>query len=133
MEFPEAKGADLISCGIDIVSNRRIKELHEKYGNRFIKRVFPEGIDYCFNKRKGEIYGCIASRFALKESIIKAFSSMGINVTFRDIEINGGGSNIQVRVKGYERFKLIFSISHERDFSVAFVNVESGESSPQAD
>ncbi|WP_457567517.1 holo-ACP synthase [Desulfurobacterium sp.] len=112
----------IVSCGVDIVSNKRIESVLEKWGNRFVVRVFPEGIEYCFSRRRGEIAGCIAARFALKEAIIKAFSRMGVSLKFRDIAVLGGGKHLDVRipVKGY---RIVFSISHEREFSVAFVNV----------
>lgn len=112
----------IVSCGVDIVSNRRIEKVLNRWGDRFLERVFPEGIDYCRKKRKGEYVGCIAARFALKEAVIKAFSSIGISLSFSDVVIKGGGKSIALNVKNYD-FRLIFSISHEREYSVAFVNV----------
>ena len=113
----------LLSCGIDIVSVKRVERLLDKYGERYIRKVFPEGVDYCFKKRKGELAGCIAARFALKEATVKALSLAGKAVRFSDIQILGGGNSISLKVKNCNDFKLVFSISHERDYAVAFVNV----------
>jgi holo-[acyl-carrier protein] synthase len=113
----------LLSCGIDIVSVKRVEELLERYGNRFIRKVFPEGVEYCQKRRKGEFAGCIAARFALKEAVIKALSSIGKEVGFRDITVTGGGKNLVINVKDCEELKFIYSISHEREFAAAVVNV----------
>ncbi len=113
----------LLSCGIDIVSVKRVERLLNKYGKRFIRKVFPEGVDYCFKKRKGEVAGCIAARFALKEATVKALSSVGRKVSFKDIVIFGGGSSMSLKVKNCNDLRFVFSISHERDYAVAVVNV----------
>ncbi|WP_456397244.1 holo-ACP synthase [Desulfurobacterium sp.] len=112
----------IVACGVDIVSNKRIENTLKRWGNRFIKKVFPEGVEYCFHKRRGEIAGCIAARFALKEAVIKAFSYINISLRFEDIVISGGGKHLDVKVS-VEGYRILFSISHEREFSVAFVNI----------
>ncbi|ADY73555.1 Holo-(acyl-carrier-protein) synthase [Desulfurobacterium thermolithotrophum DSM 11699] len=113
----------LLSCGVDIVSIKRVEKLLERYGDRFIKKVFPEGIEYCYQKRKGELAGCIAARFALKEAIIKALSGIEKKVTLSEIVIIGGGKNLEVKLKNHKEIQLIYSISHEKDYAVAMVNV----------
>lgn len=113
----------LLSCGVDIVSVKRVERLLDRYGERFIKKVFPEGVDYCFKKRKGELAGCIAARFALKEATLKALYPLGRQPRFRDICISGGGASISIKVKGCEDLVFLFSISHERDYAVAIVNL----------
>jgi holo-[acyl-carrier protein] synthase len=114
----------IVGTGIDIVSVERFRKLYSRYGNRLIEKLFPEGIDYCFKKRKGEFYGCLSSRFALKEAVYKALSGCGLKVSIRDISILEGGKNLRVSVKGLPReFSLLYSISHEKEFAVAVVNV----------
>ena len=117
-----------IFTGIDIVENRRIENI--KNLDRFLKKVFPEKLNYCFEKRKGELYGCIGARFALKEAFIKAFSKLNIEIYFSDIKIIDGGKNLKVEFS--ERLRKVlekrniklsfdFSISHEKNYSVAIV------------
>ncbi len=112
--------------GIDIVENERIKNI--KNLEKFLSKVFPEGINYCKENRKGEFYGCIAARFALKEAFIKAFSKLEIDIFFSDIKIINGGKNLKVefsdKIKNILKEKNIklnfeFSISHEKHYSVA--------------
>ena len=114
--------------GIDIVENDRIKEI--KSLEKFLNKIFPEGLSYCKENRIGEFYGCIAARFALKEAFIKAFSKLDIKIFFSDIKIISGGKNLKVEFSEKLQnilkekninLKFDFSISHERKYSVATV------------
>jgi len=114
--------------GIDIVENDRIKEIRSL--ERFLNKIFPEGLSYCKENRIGEFYGCIAARFALKEAFIKAFSKLDIKIFFSDIKIISGGKNLKVEFSEKLQnilkekninLKFDFSISHERKYSVATV------------
>ena len=113
----------LVATGIDVVSVKRVEELLERYGERFLKKILPEGWDYCLKKRRGEFAGCIASRFALKEAAIKACSAAGREVSFGAVEVRGGGKSLSLKVKGCEEFSFLFSVSHEREFAAAVVNL----------
>ncbi len=107
--------------GIDVVSVERVRRLIAEFGDRFLKKVFPEGVNYCLEKRKGELAGCIAARFALKEAAVKALSSAGLEVGLKDVKVKGGGRKLRVKLpEGLEgRFSTSYSISHERDLAVA--------------
>jgi len=109
--------------GIDIVSVDRIRELHNRYGDRLIKKLFPEGVDYCLKKRKGEFYGCLAARFALKEAAVKALSQLGLNLSLSKVRVRGGGRELRLEVEGLKGVELLPSISHERNYAVAVVAV----------
>ena len=120
-----------MSVGIDIVSVKRVEELIGRFGERFLKKVLPEGWNYCIEKRKGELPGCIAARFALKEAAVKALSRAGYRVKLKDVKVRGGGERLSLEVTGTPpEVKLLFSISHEKEFAVAVVNVISSQSSP---
>ncbi|WP_457626581.1 holo-ACP synthase [Persephonella sp.] len=119
-----------IYTGIDIVENIRIKKALRKHGDRFLKRVFTENeISYCFEK--ADSISCLAARFAAKEAFIKAFSqAFGINLSLKSIEIKGfQGKHAEIllhpsdkRVESLlKRIKYTFSISHEKNYSVASV------------
>ena len=110
--------------GVDIVSVKRVERLFERYGSRFLKKILPEGSDYCIEKRKGELFGCIAARFALKEATVKALNQAGYKVGIKDVQVNDGGKELRLTVKDLSpHIKLLFSISHEKEFAVAVVNV----------
>ena len=114
----------LVGVGIDIISVKRVEELIDRFGERFLKKVLPEGYDYCLERRRGELPGCIAARFALKEATVKALSQAGYRIGVKDVSVEGGGRELSLTVKGLSpRLKLLFSISHEREFAVAVVNV----------
>jgi holo-[acyl-carrier protein] synthase len=73
--------------GTDIVEIYRIKDAVEKWGERFLKKIFTENeIAYC-NKKK-DPYPHLAVRFAAKEAVIKASSLLrDKRLAFHDIEI----------------------------------------------
>jgi len=121
----------VLGVGVDIVSVKRIERLIDRFGERFLKRVLPEGYDYCLKKRKGELPGCIAARFALKEATVKALSQAGYKAGIRDVTVKGGGKELSLSVKNLSpRLKFLYSISHEREFAVAVVNVIELQSPP---
>ena len=114
----------VLGVGVDIVSVRRIEKLVNQFGSRFLKRILPEGYDYCLKKRRGEFFGCIAARFALKEATVKALNQAGYRVGVKDVSVKGGGEKLILSVRGLpSRVSLLHSISHEREFAVAVVNV----------
>lgn len=111
--------------GIDIVSNHRIAKAYDRFGDRFLNRVYlPSEIDYCKSKR--EFINCLAARFAGKEAVIKAFyKAFGRTLHFKDIEIvgkNGGPAEIllHIRYLDLNNCQIDISISHEKDFSIAY-------------
>ena len=77
----------ILGTGVDIAEVHRIRESVERFGERFLRRVFTEGeIEYCSEKaNKFESY---AARFAAKEAGMKALGT-GWNhgVRWRDIEV----------------------------------------------
>ena len=109
--------------GTDIVEIERIKNSIDKYGLKFIEKIYtPREIKYCQNKEN--CYPHFAGRFAAKESIKKAiFSSKIINqIDFKSIEILNDSNGVPV-VKMNETLKiknLQLSISHEKKYAVAF-------------
>ncbi len=114
----------LLGVGIDIVSVKRVEGLINRFGERFLRKILPEGYAYCLERRKGELPGCVAARFALKEAAVKALSQAGYRIGIKDVSVEGGGKELSLTVKGLSpRLKLLYSISHEREFAVAVVNV----------
>lgn len=85
--FDLQPGTRVLGIGVDIVETARIQGSIERFGERFLRRVFTEGErDYCgampFPARH---YG---ARFAAKEAVSKAFGTgIGSQVGWRDIEV----------------------------------------------
>ena len=78
----------IIGTGIDLVEISRIARSMERYGTRFLERVYTAGeIAYCERKRRNaaESY---AARFAAKEAASKALGTgIGFGITWREIEV----------------------------------------------
>lgn len=77
----------LVGTGIDAVEIERIAHSIERYGERFLQRIFtPAEIAYCRRKRNGA--ESFAARFAAKEAGAKALGT-GIQqgVTWTEIEV----------------------------------------------
>ena len=75
------------SIGVDIIEIDRIKQSIEKYGQRFLDKIFTKREqDYCLRFKECERQ--FAGRFAAKEACVKALGT-GISpqVGWKDIEI----------------------------------------------
>ena len=113
------------SLGIDIVEVKRVKRLVDRWGDRFLHRVFtPWEIAYCKSKSSPE--QSLAARFAAKEAILKAIGtglSQGIRWTSMEIvnDKNGApsvklGKRIKDKIKNK---KILISMSHTKEYAVA--------------
>ncbi len=113
------------SLGIDIVEVKRVKKLMERWGDRFLHRVFtPWEIAYCRGKSSPE--QSLAARFAAKEAILKAVGtglSQGIRWTSMEIvNDKGGRPSVKVgkRIKDIiGDKKILISMSHTKEYAVA--------------
>lgn len=113
------------SIGIDIVSIPRIENLYNKYGDRFINRIFTKNEQiYC--EKQARKYHSYAARFAAKEALIKTIGK-GI-FAHKDIEViidEEGSPSINIVNSQYlKEFKdkaLLLSVSHDKDYAIASV------------
>jgi len=124
----------IVGTGIDIAEVPRIAYSIERFGSRFIQRVFTEGeIRYCESKaNRAERY---AARFAAKEAAMKALGTgWNYGVRWRDVEVvrePGGRPTIRFRGKAAEFAARIhaknvsLSLTHTRDQAMASVILES--------
>ena len=124
----------IVGTGIDIAEVDRIAASIERFGRRFLERVFTaDEIRYCESKaNKAERY---AGRFAAKEAGMKAIGT-GWNrgVTWRDVEVQrapGSRPTIIFHNKAGEFFRKLgaarahLSITHTKDSAMAQVILES--------
>jgi holo-[acyl-carrier protein] synthase len=77
----------VLGVGIDLVENARIQHSLERFGERFLHRVFTEGeIAYCQSMKFPERH--FAARFAAKEAVSKAFGTgIGKAMGWREIDV----------------------------------------------
>lgn len=115
-----------IYTGLDIVSNIRIMDAYRKFGEKFLRRIYTNReLEYCFKKK--DFAGCLAARFAAKEAFIKAFYKYsGYKPSFKEIEVlgsHGSPATIELHLEAFDLSycQIDVSITHEKDYSVAFV------------
>ncbi|MGA3090193.1 MAG: holo-ACP synthase [Terriglobales bacterium] len=77
----------ILGTGVDIAEVQRIRESVERFGDRFLHRVFTAGeIQYC--EQKVTRFESYAARFAAKEAGMKALGTgWSRGVRWRDIEV----------------------------------------------
>jgi holo-[acyl-carrier protein] synthase len=77
----------LVGTGIDIVEIGRIAQSIERFGDRFLEKVFTQG-EIAFCRRKKNFAESFAARFAAKEAGAKALGT-GIQhgVTWKELEV----------------------------------------------
>lgn len=103
-------------CGVDIVNIKRFSFLIEKYGERFLKRVFAgDELNYCIDRRF--MVECLAGKFAAKEAIIKAMNLNG--VALKDIVILNIEKRPTAFIRGEMQKEIDISISHDKEYAVA--------------
>ena len=120
----------IIGSGVDIVEVERIKRVVERWGDRFLRKVFTDREIEFANKRKC-VFQHLAARFAAKEAVIKAFANgVHIGVSWKDIEVtNDKGGKPSITLYGlYHRFmwewnigEVIVSMSHTKDYALSTV------------
>ena len=78
---------NIIGLGIDLTEIPRIVSTIERYGTRFLQRIFTEGeIAYCMRRKQAAIH--FAGRFASKEAAMKALGTgHSQGVLWRDVEV----------------------------------------------
>ena len=123
----------LLGLGTDLIETRRVEQSIDRFGDRFLERIFsPLEIAYC--KRKKNAAESFAARFAAKEAGAKALGT-GISrgVTWKDFEVkretsgrpslhlSGRAAELAVAI-GVKRIQL--SLTHSRDLAMAVVVVE---------
>ena len=92
----------MLTVGVDIVELSRIKAVYERWGQRFLDRIYtPEEQAYC----RGRIPQ-LASRFAAKEAVMKALGTGIRGVGWKDIQVTrsrGGPPSIVLHARGAAR------------------------------
>jgi holo-[acyl-carrier protein] synthase len=123
----------VIGLGTDLIEIERIERSVERFGERFLERVFTPGeIAYCYAKKASA--ESLAARFAAKEAGAKALGT-GISrgVSWKEFEVrrqpgqrpelhlSGRAAEIAAAL-GVRRVSL--SLTHSRAMSMAVVVAE---------
>ena len=123
----------ILGIGVDIVEVDRIRRAVERYGDRFVGRVFT-GAEAAYCRRCAHPDQRFATRFAAKEAALKALGvGWAQGLRFVDVVISNndlgapsvtfGGRALELaRELGVERIHV--SLSHHRRFAIAQVILE---------
>jgi holo-[acyl-carrier protein] synthase len=119
----------IIGIGLDATDIPRIRKTIERFGERFLHRIFTPGeLAYCV--RKHDPSESLAARFAAKEAAMKALGTGHTqSVLWRDIEVVRGFGAPQLRFHGgaARRFQALgatsshLTITHSDALSIAQV------------
>ena len=136
---PGSPGASrIVGIGIDLVRVPRVRQLLERWRERFLERVFtPEEVRYALGRRNPAEH--LAARFAAKEATLKALGTgLSMGVRWREMEVRRARGQAPVLVlsgrvaelgaaRGIRRLHL--SLTHDGDYAMAHVLAE-GEPPP---
>lgn len=123
----------VLGLGTDLIEIERVQASMDRFGERFLDRVFTEGeIAYCMRKKQSA--ESFAARFAAKEAGAKALGT-GISrgVSWKEIEVRreigqrptlhfSGRAQELANAMGVRRVQL--SLSHSRTLAMAVALVE---------
>lgn len=119
----------IIGLGLDATEIDRIELAIERYGDRFVNRIFTAG-EIAYAKRRRNPAPHFAGRFAAKEAAMKALGTgHSQGVLWRDIEVVRAGGPPQLRFYGgaARRFEAmqgtgsLLTITHSETLALAHV------------
>jgi holo-[acyl-carrier protein] synthase len=123
----------IVGLGIDLVENTRIRDSIDRFGDRFLSRIYTqEEREYCAKCAHPVIH--FAARFAAKEAALKALGTgLSGGIKWKDVaiirspsgkpELHLEGEALAVATAlGASRFHV--SLTHDQTFSSAVVILE---------
>jgi holo-[acyl-carrier protein] synthase len=120
---------EIIGSGLDATEIYRITRAIERYGDRFVRRVFTdEEIAYCLRRRDSA--SSFAARFAAKEAAMKALGTgHSREVFWQGIEVirHGGPPNLRFHQGAAARFASLgatgslLTLTHSEELAIAHV------------
>ena len=124
----------ILGIGVDIVDVSRMKNLLDRYGIRFLSRVFTEN-ESRYAMESANPPERLAGRFAVKEAVLKALGTGKTGgILWQDIEtLRGPVGKPVVHLHGqavrWVKWKgggpIHVSLSHDAGKAIAFVIIES--------
>jgi holo-[acyl-carrier protein] synthase len=123
----------VMGLGTDLIETRRVQESIDRFGERFLERIFTAGeIAYCARKKNAA--ESFAARFAAKEAGAKALGT-GISrgVSWKEFEVRreaSGRPTLHLSGRAAEVAaamgvrRVLLSLTHSRELAMAMVVVE---------
>lgn len=127
----------IVGIGSDLADIRRIQSVLDRFGPRFVERVFTE-LEAARSERKGDRAASYAKRFAAKEACSKALGTgMRAGVFWRDMGVvnaPSGKPTLQLTGGAAERLNALIppgmtavihlSLTDDHPYAQAFVIIE---------
>src|ERR1700757_491066 len=123
----------MIGIGVDLIECARIQHALDRFGDRFLHRVFTESeIEYSMSMKFPARH--LAARFAAKEAVSKAFGTgIGKSMGWRDIDVHkkpsgepflvfSGGAEELAKERGVKN--ALITLSHSDQHAVATIVFE---------
>ena len=124
----------VLGIGVDLVECARIEHSIERFGDRFLNRVFTAG-ESEYSKSMKYPARHLAARFAAKEAVSKAFGTgIGKAMGWRDIDVQKkpsgepflvltGGADKLAKQRGVKN--ALITLSHTDHHAMAVIVLES--------
>jgi holo-[acyl-carrier protein] synthase len=124
----------VLGIGVDMVENERIQHSLDRFGDRFLHRVFTAG-EIAYSQSMKFPARHLAARFAAKEALSKAFGTgIGKAMGWRDLDVHNkpsgepfvvleGGAKNQADDRGVKRIWI--TLSHTDHHAMAVIVLES--------
>jgi holo-[acyl-carrier protein] synthase len=123
----------ITGIGIDVIQNERIRDSINRFGDRFLNRIYTgREIEYCKKSAHPEIH--YAARFAAKEAAFKALGTgWAAGVKWKDVEVvrlASGKPELHLHGEAFARAtsagaaQFYVSLTHDQLVSCAVVILE---------
>jgi len=127
----------IVGIGNDIIDIRRVEKTLDRYGERFITRIFT-AVEVRKSERRRERAASYAKRFAAKEACSKALGTgMRAGVFWRDMGVvnlpsgkptmaltGGAAAQLEKMLPGGHRAEIHLTITDDFPMAQAFVIIE---------
>ncbi len=116
-------------CGVDLIEINRIADSMERWGNRFLDRLFSAA-EQAYCRTRGRPAAHFAARFAAKEAVSKAFGTgIGQHLQWLDICVHRGAEDGPPRIQLSDQAAawartmgagpILISLTHTREYALA--------------
>ncbi len=125
----------IVGVGVDMSDTRRIKTSIDKFGDRFLNKIFTKN-EIAFCKKRVRFVESLTKMFSIKEALLKAISNTR-GIFWKDMEIfhnpdgkpyvkiyNMAHKNLMDKI-GDRSFNIEVSVTDEIPYVCAFVIIES--------
>lgn len=126
----------IIGVGMDLTDTRRIRQSVERFGQKFLDRVFTPA-EQAYALSKTPVHAALAKRFAAKEAVMKALGTGLRGFHFTDIEVrndalgkpevtltNGAQTRLEALLPQAAAARIHLSLTDEGDLAGAYVIIE---------